>query len=439
MLRCGYRRVLVATMGMFGVLLVLPYVTSAFWLNVGLVHWTKTSQLEAVGILPLLLNIFEDGEGVYPISERTLAELDNALKWNAHSLNGQYHRNVAVLVNGQYEEAAIQARDLQTQGYDRFGQVSLALGVAYHQMNDKAAAYAAWRATPDNSLILERFGTVGACQAATLLNPESSDAFYCLGSALAQSGDLASAEVAWKQAIELNNSRYPPKRAAYDNTYSRPQAFYRIGLMYFEQGRWQEAQRYFEQALETDPDHYWTILFHPLTQYRLDGDVAAAISALESVVECHPQHANAMHQLAKLYLVLPDNAKALEWAERAVMISPQYAEGYLVRGLAQMALGEPEKALVDFQIVISRREYLEEAYANAARAALALEDHAQAISYATQALTYSANDPDLLLLLGDAYCADGDLARAARAYALALEVAPDRSDIKERLELVNRE
>lgn len=137
----------------------------------------------------------------------------------------------------------------------------------------------------------------------------------------------------------------------------------------------QAAMRYFEQAEAA----------------LKKGDRATAKEKLAAGIKLEPQHANAMTNLAGVYMMEGDFKNASMWLDRALKIDPTNAIGLNSRALCYLKTGDAERAV--------------ELFIKAAEA--------------------DPTNPTPIANLGDAAKLVGDLKNAVKYYELALNVKPD--------------
>jgi Flp pilus assembly protein TadD len=83
-------------------------------------------------------------------------------------------------------------------------------------------------------------------------------------------------------------------------------------------------------------------------QLMRDGDYAAAVPALRSFSESHPELAGPLVNLGIAYRRTGDSAAALETLDKAVELNPDNATAQLQRGILQREAGDFRAALVAY-------------------------------------------------------------------------------------------
>ncbi len=181
-------------------------------------------------------------------------------------------------------------------------------------------------------------------QAAVVADPNSADAHYLLGNAhnqlagisadqQSQRDHLSKAVDAYLTAIKLN----PSHDAAHTN----------LATVYYQNGQFDEAQKYVEIALKLKPDdatsHYvlGTILLQRDPRKYPDA-LDAAQKEFEAAIQYQPGLGAAYTGLANVFLFKDDYQKALENAQKGVDLTQDTPNPFTYWALAraQCALGD---------------------------------------------------------------------------------------------------
>ena len=152
---------------------------------------------------------------------------------------------------------------------------------------------------------------------------ENPRAEYILGLGLEHKGDLEGAMVHYRNAVS-----------------SQPrvtEAFYALGRLLGQQGKWTEAEQTYSILLANDPDDFTCHLGLATTLPHL-GKTAEAVTQLKAALQTCPDTADAMNNLAWTLATsevaeLRDGARAVELAERACELT-HYRETMMVGTLA---------------------------------------------------------------------------------------------------------
>ncbi len=115
-----------------------------------------------------------------------------------------------------------------------------------------------------------------------------------------------------------------------------------------ENGHWQQAESLLQQAVQSNPED--SVARGRLAQALWQrGEKQAAIAQLEGARQLAPHDSELTLQAAGLYLEVGDFERARRAAEQVIDREPRSARGWILRGQAWQASGDPNRALADFQ------------------------------------------------------------------------------------------
>ena len=168
------------------------------------------------------------------------------------------------------------------------------------------------------------------------------------------------------------------------------EAEYNLGIIAEKQGKPQDAARYYRNALGKKPS--LTVAGHNLAVLQLrGGDAAAAGETYRQVLERMPDDARSYAGLAELSRQAGDCDQALKYSRAA-----------LVREPLTMAASK-----------VMMKCHLER------------KDLAMARLVAQRALKLDGKDPEILMVVGEIFSAEGEHEKARVQFAAAAEAAPD--------------
>jgi spermidine synthase len=87
------------------------------------------------------------------------------------------------------------------------------------------------------------------------------------------------------------------------------------------------------------------------------GDEAGAIASWKQALQIDPNHFYTVVNLGKLYLTKQDLARATPYLERAIQIDPSSARAHHLRGLAYQAVGDNQRAVIEYRKALPDVEY----------------------------------------------------------------------------------
>ncbi len=117
-----------------------------------------------------------------------------------------------------------------------------------------------------------------------------------------------------------------------------------LGAILAEKGRYDEAQKFYDQALEKDPGSLAARNNNAIAMAQ-SGQLKKALAELNSIVKEKPGYVDAQNNLAVLLLSKRDYKNAAKHAEITVKISPKTSEAWDTLGAAYLGLGKAEQAL----------------------------------------------------------------------------------------------
>jgi tetratricopeptide (TPR) repeat protein len=175
---------------------------------------------------------------------------------------------------------------------------------------------------------------IATLREATALEPHDAMAHKLLGDALYLSGQEIEAEKFFKAALAID---------------SRHEAtLYALGRVYYQQKRYPEAVRQFQQVLEENPASYrahdnLALCYDALRQ---DSDALRHFfKALDLVHKDHPEYDWAYANLADFYLRRDQYEKAFHLAAEAAHRNPESARNCFLTGKALVRLDKQELSL----------------------------------------------------------------------------------------------
>jgi small GTP-binding protein len=192
---------------------------------------------------------------------------------------------------------------------------------------------------------------------------------------------------------------------------------------------WQRVQRRLgDIAGELVLDEYRDQLNHAQS-LLVKGDTTAAIDVLEALLVAKPDHGQALILLGEARLVARDPDRAREAFERALKLRAGDPEALVGHGLALVALGRYEAAVVPLARAVSEaggdRGILADAYRGLGIAWRRRGDLDKAIRELRKAVTENGEDLEARGSLGEAIVADGGSLDEARRHLERANVAKD--------------
>ena len=203
----------------------------------------------------------------------------------------------------------------------------------------------AHKAAPENADVIFLMARVGMTQnyyedAIPLLEsglkiaPQRADLHAALGESYFMSGKTEKAIEEFKALIALDPS-------------ARSYAF--MGLAYRHLGRFDEATKYFNQGLKTDP-HHATCLFNLGFIEERQGNSARADELFQQTLRSNPDFSDALLELANLRVKDKKYAEAAELLRHYVKVGHDVATGYYKLAMAERSLHQLDAAQRDLSV-----------------------------------------------------------------------------------------
>jgi tetratricopeptide (TPR) repeat protein len=164
--------------------------------------------------------------------------------------------------------------------------------------------------------------------------PQRMDLRAALGESYFMSGRAEKAIEEFKQMTELDPT-------------ARSYAF--LGLCYRQLGRFDEAQKYFQEGLKKDPRNP-SCLFNIGYIEEHQGNHEAAEQRFQEVLRLSPNHAEALLELANLRIASKKYAEAAELLRKFVRVSSSPAPGYYKLAMVERSLHQTKAAQRDMSV-----------------------------------------------------------------------------------------
>ncbi len=193
-----------------------------------------------------------------------------------------------------------------------------------------------------------------------------------------------------------------------------------------EQQQYREAVAEYQAIVKSDPKddeaYYQLALLHLRSGKPEDVDLAH--QALLKVVKLNGSRVDAHLQLARLYLMSNQSAKARLQADAILTAEPTHPDGHLIKGLSFVQEGRFQSGITELREAIQSDPKRPAAYLELARAYAQQRNFAEAQAVLLDALKVDPMSVETRIALGDVLAAGGKEAEAAKAYLRGLEIGP---------------
>jgi tetratricopeptide (TPR) repeat protein len=217
------------------------------------------------------------------------------------------------------------------------------------------------------------------------------------------------------------------------NDPTNEEGLYRLGLVYFQLRRWEEASQQFRALITSAPQH---VLGHTQLAMALGqlGRHEEAVASYQAALQILPENAAALTELGHHYVQLSKSAEGLDCFQRASTAQPSYAP-------AHNALGE-YAVYVQQDFAAAKQHFLRAlrldpddvmALNNLGNVAMAFAQHTEARGYFERVLALNPKFVPAYGNLAHIYSSQGKIAEARSYLGRALQVDPQNARIKEML------
>jgi protein O-GlcNAc transferase len=205
-----------------------------------------------------------------------------------------------------------------------------------------------------------------------------------------------------------------------------------IAIEHHRAGRLQESATIYRQILAADPNHHdaWRLLGLIACQTR---NYQAGVECIQRAVTLSPDWAEAHFSLGNAWKSQGKLDKALACYQRALQLKPDYAEAHNNLGLAWREQGDLDQAVACYQRTLELKPSFAEAHNNLGNV-LALQGKPdEAAACYQRALRLNPGYAEAHSNLGNVFKGQGKLDEAVARYQRALELKPFFADVHNNL------
>jgi len=244
---------------------------------------------------------------------------------------------------------------------------------------------------------------------AVIAEPEYADAYHNMGVALQNKGDLEAAIVSYKQALIIK----PDYSEAYHN----------MGVVLHDKGELEAAISSYKQAIKINPD--FAEAYNNMGFALNDkGDLKGAIDCCREAILLVPDYAHAYYNLGNALKDKGDLEVAIDSYKQAVIAEPDYAAAYNNMGNALHDKGDVDAAIDSFKQALKIQPDYAEAYNNMGAALQDKGDVEAAIDSFKKALKIQPDYAEAHNNMGFSLKDKGDLESAIYSFKQALKIKP---------------
>jgi len=244
-------------------------------------------------------------------------------------------------------------------------------------------------------------------------NPASALAYSNLGWMRFNEGRLDEARRFFLEAIRLD----PNLGVAHVN----------LGLIFFAEGNTKEAAIHFDKALSVDPGDSFVQYSYGAFMEKT-GNQEVALSHYQEAVRLDPDFALAHLDLGKLLAKRGELTRAIKSLEEALRVKKNWPEAHSALGAAYAALGSDDKAIQSYSAALREAPDYALAHNNLAFILTRNGRLNEAIVHYTEAIKINPGYANAHLNLGIALMLTGDYAKADESFSKAKQFLPNPAE-----------
>ena len=241
------------------------------------------------------------------------------------------------------------------------------------------------------------------------INPNYAEAYYNIGVAHTDKGDVDAAISSYKMAVKIK----PDYADAYNN----------LGIAQQSRGDINGAINSYKKTIKINPS-YADAYNNMGTSLHGKGDLDEAISSYKKAVKIKPDYADAYNNLGMSLKSKGDLKAAINSYKQALEINPYYAVAYINMGIALQEKGDIEAAIASYSEALKLNPNYAEAYFNIGISLYGMGEIEEAIVSFGSALKLSPGYAEAYNNMGIALKSKGELKAAISSYNKALEINP---------------
>ncbi len=200
-----------------------------------------------------------------------------------------------------------------------------------------------------------------------------------------------------------------------------------LGSVLFDEGKYEEAIRHFNEVIRIRPELILSYNKRGLAYARL-GQYQKAFEDLNYVIRLKPDYADAFNSRALINHELKRHREAIEDLTEAVRLKPDHAEAYNNRGNIYLGLGQHQKAVENLSKAIALKPDNPAIYYNRGTAYIHLAQYQQAIADYSKAVALNPAYFDAYNNRAFIYLRLGRYQQAVEDYSQAIRLKPDYAD-----------
>ena len=297
--------------------------------------------------------------------------------------------------------------------FPNYGDAHYLLGHCYHTLNDYNRSIKSF----ENALSLGYLPQKSE-KALAIVYPKAAALNY-------QRGKYSEAIRQYEQALQL------------ESRVSKATLFYQLGLAYGKSNREDEAIQSLSKATLKDPK---MVKAHKKLAdiYHRRRDYVAAAKNYSKAIETDSSFTPAYGGLARTKFATEDIEGVIKLMHRATKINPDYTDGHLLLGTALIQIGRQHEAIVPLKKAVDLDAANAEAHFRLSEALYGIGDYREARTASERALRNNKDLARAQSLLGDSHFKLGELQEAKTWYFKAKESSRFKDYATSQLEEIER-
>ena len=205
------------------------------------------------------------------------------------------------------------------------------------------------------------------------------------------------------------------------------EALLKLGELYYLVKQYQNAITYVNKALKVD-ESLAKGYYLKGSIYRESGDTSLAVSSLETAIEQDNKFEDAFYDLGIIYAARK-NPLALDYYNNTLSLNPENQNALYARARYYQAIGETEKAIIEYKNMVSKVKSCDQCYYNLGAIYFGLKNNPeQAVEYFTKAIEVNPNYLEAYFARAFIYAKLKDKTSAKADYNMCLKLQPDYED-----------
>jgi tetratricopeptide (TPR) repeat protein len=145
------------------------------------------------------------------------------------------------------------------------------------------------------------------------------------------------------------SSHYADIKSIYDESVSEAEYYFNLGIIAFDNKKYNDAIKFFTKSIELDPYKPATYLNRGVVYLTLN-NLKAALKDFDKAIEINPLYTEAYVNRGSAYILLEDYDNAILSFNEAIKLNPNDAVAYFMRAQVYQHIGEIKLAENDFNM-----------------------------------------------------------------------------------------